>query len=129
MLNLLPSLLNTTGKNPGTGGLHLQIHPSAVRSLHIAPLPASVERQAGQLFPEGGNVEDLVEVRKIVYGLQRQGIRPELVYPHGESSSDATERERTSVWSSRAGLWSPSCERREKKTNETNPLYMGVMFA
>ena len=29
---------------------------------------------------------NLEEVRKIVYGLQRPGISPELVYPHGEFS-------------------------------------------
>jgi len=78
-----------------TGGLHLQIHPSAVRSLHIAPLPAGVERKEGQLYPEGGEVTNLEEVRKIVYGLQRPGISPELVYPHGQFSRGET----------RAGRW------------------------
>ena len=72
-------------KNPVTGGLHLQIHPSAVHSLHIEALPEGVERKEGQLWPEGGKVEELTEVRKTVYGLQRGGIRPELVYPHGKS--------------------------------------------
>lgn len=52
-------------KNPVTGKLALQIHPSAVQKL---------------LLKDGTVIDDLKEVREIVYKLQRPGIAPELVY-------------------------------------------------
>jgi alpha-ketoglutarate-dependent taurine dioxygenase len=52
-------------KNPVTGKLALQIHPSAVQALHLA---------------DGTVLHDLAEVREIVHRLQRPGIAPELVY-------------------------------------------------
>ncbi|KAF1842771.1 Clavaminate synthase-like protein [Cucurbitaria berberidis CBS 394.84] len=52
-------------KNPVTGQLALQIHPSAVQALHLA---------------DGSTISDLKEVREIVHRLQRPGIAPELVY-------------------------------------------------
>ncbi|PSN69840.1 Clavaminate synthase-like protein [Corynespora cassiicola Philippines] len=52
-------------KNPETGRLALQIHPSAIQALHLA---------------DGSVITDLEEVRDIVYRLQRPGIAPELVY-------------------------------------------------
>ena len=52
-------------KNPITGALALQIHPSAVQALHRA---------------DGTVLDDLKEVREIVYRMQRPGIAPELVY-------------------------------------------------
>jgi alpha-ketoglutarate-dependent taurine dioxygenase len=52
-------------KNPVTGKLALQVHPSAVQKLHLK---------------DGSVIEDLEEVRDIVYRLQRPGIGPELVY-------------------------------------------------
>lgn len=74
-------------KNTGTGGLHLQIHPSAISSLIIAPLPEGSSKE-GALYPDGATISDLGEVRKIVYGLQRPAIRPELVYPHDWDEGD-----------------------------------------
>ncbi|KAF2501821.1 Clavaminate synthase-like protein [Lophium mytilinum] len=53
-------------KNPVTGQLALQVHPSAVEKLHLA---------------DGTVIDDLKEVREIVHRLQRPGIAPELVYP------------------------------------------------
>lgn len=53
-------------RNPVTGKLALQMHPSAVQKLHLA---------------DGTVVDDLRNVREIVYRLQRPGISPELVYP------------------------------------------------
>lgn len=53
-------------RNPLTGKLALQMHPSAVEKLHLA---------------DGGVIEDLNQVREIVHRLQRPGIAPELVYP------------------------------------------------
>ncbi|KAJ4300250.1 Alpha-ketoglutarate-dependent xanthine dioxygenase xan-1 [Collariella sp. IMI 366227] len=54
-------------KNPVTKRLALQVHPSAVRRLHLG---------------DGTVVEDLEEVRRVVHRLQRPGIRPGLVYAH-----------------------------------------------
>jgi alpha-ketoglutarate-dependent taurine dioxygenase len=52
-------------KNPVTGKLALQVHPSAVQALHLA---------------DGRIVDDLKEVREIVHRMQRPGIAPGLVY-------------------------------------------------
>lgn len=60
-------------RNPVTGRLALQVHPSAVRRLHLA---------------DGSVVDDLAEVRAIVHRLQRPGIAPELVYPHDWQEGD-----------------------------------------
>ena len=60
-------------KNPVTGKLALQIHPSAVRRLHMG---------------DGAVVEDLERVRGIVYRLQRQGIAPPRVYAHDWEEGD-----------------------------------------
>ncbi|KAF2692035.1 Clavaminate synthase-like protein [Lentithecium fluviatile CBS 122367] len=61
-INILPMCW----KNPVTGKLALQIHPSAVQKL---------------ILKDGVVVDDLAEVREIVHRLQRPGIAPELVYP------------------------------------------------
>jgi len=53
-------------RNPVTGKLALQVHPSAVEKIHLA---------------DGTVVDNLQEVREIVHRLQRPGIAPELVYP------------------------------------------------
>lgn len=60
-------------RNPVTGRLALQIHPSAVRALHLA---------------DGTVIDDLAEVRKIVHRLQRPGIAPRFVYPHDWEEGD-----------------------------------------
>ena len=60
-------------KNPVTGKLALQIHPSAVRRIHLA---------------DGTRVEDLAEVREIVHRLQRPGIGPRYVYAHDWEEGD-----------------------------------------
>lgn len=60
-------------RNPVTGKLALQIHPSAVRRLHLG---------------NGEVVDDLEEVRSIVYKLQRPGIAPDLVYAHDWEEGD-----------------------------------------
>jgi alpha-ketoglutarate-dependent taurine dioxygenase len=52
-------------RNPVTGKLALQIHPSAVEKLHLK---------------DGREIEDLEEVREIVHRFQRPGIAPELVF-------------------------------------------------
>lgn len=60
-------------KNPVTGRLALQIHPSAVRRLHLS---------------DGTVVDDLQRVRDIVYRLQRPGISPSRVYAHDWAEGD-----------------------------------------
>ncbi|KAK0714928.1 hypothetical protein B0H67DRAFT_442850, partial [Lasiosphaeris hirsuta] len=60
-------------RNPETGKLAVQIHPSAVRKLHLA---------------DGSVIEDLAEVREIVHRLQRPGIAPKLVYAHDWEEGD-----------------------------------------
>ncbi|PVI03353.1 Clavaminate synthase-like protein [Periconia macrospinosa] len=52
-------------RNPYTGALALQIHPSAVQKLILA---------------DGTVIDDLGKVREIVYRLQRPGIAPTLVW-------------------------------------------------
>lgn len=52
-------------KNPVTGRLALQIHPSAIEKL---------------ILEDGSVIDDLKEVREIVHKLQRPGIAPEFVY-------------------------------------------------
>ena len=53
-------------RNPVTGKLALQVHPSAVEKLHLK---------------DGTVIHDIKAVREIVHRLQRPGIAPELVYP------------------------------------------------
>ncbi|KAL1409442.1 hypothetical protein Q8F55_003425 [Vanrija albida] len=66
-------------KNPVTGALHLQVHPCAARSLSVAPLPAGSSRE-GALFPDGGEVTDLAEVRELLTRVQRPGIAPKYLF-------------------------------------------------
>ncbi|EXF83702.1 TfdA family Taurine catabolism dioxygenase TauD [Colletotrichum fioriniae PJ7] len=60
-------------RNPVTDRLALQVHPSAVRKLHLA---------------DGTVVEDLAEVRETVHRLQRPGISPKNVYAHDWEQGD-----------------------------------------
>jgi len=60
-------------KNPVTGRLALQIHPSAVRKLHLA---------------DGTVVDNLKEAREIVHRLQRPAIAPKYVYAHDWKEGD-----------------------------------------
>jgi len=60
-------------KNPVTGKLAVQVHPSAVRRLHLQ---------------DGTVVEDLEMVREMVHRIQRPGIAPRLVYAHDWEEGD-----------------------------------------
>lgn len=66
-------ILPLVWKNHVTGRLALQIHPSAVRRIHLA---------------DGGVIDDLEAVREVVHRLQRPGISPELVYAHDWEEGD-----------------------------------------
>lgn len=59
-------ILPLVWRNPVTGQLALQVHPCAVEKLHLG---------------DGTVIDDLAEVRRIVYRLQRPGIAPEYVLP------------------------------------------------
>ena len=60
-------------KNPVTGMLALQIHPSAIRKIHLK---------------DGSVIDDLERVREIVHGLQRPAISPRFVYAHDWEEGD-----------------------------------------
>ena len=80
-------------KNPVTGQLALQLHPSAVRKLHLK---------------DGSVVDDLARVRDIVYRLQRPGIAPELVYAHDWEEGDLVLFNNQGVIHSVVGAFAPS---------------------
>lgn len=60
-------------RNPVTGQYALQIHPSAVRKIHLK---------------DGTVIDDLERVREIVHDLQRPAIAPQYVYPHDWEEGD-----------------------------------------
>lgn len=60
-------------KNPVTGKLSIQIHPSAVRKLHLA---------------NGSVIDDLKTVREMVHKIQRPGISPKYVYAQDWEEGD-----------------------------------------
>jgi alpha-ketoglutarate-dependent taurine dioxygenase len=79
-------------KNPVTGQLALQVHPSAVRKLHLR---------------NGSVVDNLKEVREIVYRLQRPGIAPDLVYCHDWEEGDMVLFNNQGTLHSVVGAFSP----------------------
>jgi alpha-ketoglutarate-dependent taurine dioxygenase len=68
-------------KNPVTGALSFQVHPCGAMELVVEPLPEGAKRE-GALYPDGGVITDLKEVRELLYKMQRPAIAPQLVYPH-----------------------------------------------
>ncbi|KAK3168117.1 hypothetical protein OEA41_004563 [Lepraria neglecta] len=66
-------ILPMVWKNPVTGQLALQMHPSAIRKIHLA---------------NGDVIDDLVNVREIVHRLQRPAISPQYVYAHDWEEGD-----------------------------------------
>jgi xanthine dioxygenase len=60
-------------KNPVTGKLALQIHPSAIQKIHLK---------------DGTVIDDLQRVREIAHSLQRPGISPKRVYAHDWKEGD-----------------------------------------
>ncbi|KAJ3203984.1 hypothetical protein HDU82_006155 [Entophlyctis luteolus] len=75
-------------KNPVTGKLHLQIHPSAIHSIIVKPIPPSSTAPVDALYPAGKTITDLKEARDLVYSLQRPGIAPALMYAHDWQEGD-----------------------------------------
>lgn len=87
-INVLPMCW----KNPVTGRLALQVHPSAVEKLHLA---------------DGSVIDDLQQVREIVYRLQRPGVAPELVYAHDWEEGDMVLFNNQGVIHSVVGAFAP----------------------
>lgn len=79
-------------KNPVTGKLALQVHPSAVRRIHCA---------------DGTVIDDLERVRDIVYKLQRPAISPQYVYPHDWEEGDLVLFNNRGVIHSVVGAFKP----------------------
>jgi alpha-ketoglutarate-dependent taurine dioxygenase len=66
-------ILPMVWKNPVTGKLAVQIHPSAIEKIHLK---------------DGTVIDDLQKVRDIVHDLQRPGIAPKRVYAHDWQEGD-----------------------------------------
>ncbi|WFD36571.1 hypothetical protein MCUN1_003454 [Malassezia cuniculi] len=66
-------ILPMVWKNPVTGKPALQIHPSAIRKIHLK---------------DNTVIDDLEKVREIVYRLQRPAISPPYVYAHDWEEGD-----------------------------------------
>ncbi|GAA98521.1 uncharacterized protein L969DRAFT_50251 [Mixia osmundae IAM 14324] len=95
-----------TWKNPKTGKLHYQVHPSGAEAIIVAPLPAGVD-PSGQILPEGGIISDLKETRELLFKMQRPGIAPELVYPHDWKKDDLCIFHNRGVLHSVVGAFEP----------------------
>ena len=78
-----------TWKNPVTGKLHFQVHPCGAMELIVQPLPDGAKRE-GALFPDGGHVTNLQEVRELLYKMQRPAIDPKVrvtsTHSHGRQT-------------------------------------------
>ena len=85
-------ILPVAWKNPVTGKLALQIHPSAVRKIHLA---------------NGEIIDDLQIVREIVHRLQRPGISPQFVYAHDWEEGDLVLFNNQGVLHSVVGAFAP----------------------
>jgi len=79
-------------KNPVTGKLAMQVHPSAVRRIHLA---------------DGTVIDDLARVREIIYKLQRPAISPQYVYPHDWEDGDLVLFNNRGVLHSVVGAFKP----------------------
>ncbi|KAA8576480.1 hypothetical protein MFRU_009g03230 [Monilinia fructicola] len=89
-------------KNPVTGNLALQIHPSAIKAIHL---------------PDGEVMTDIKEVRELVYRLQRPAISPQFVYPHDWVEGDLVLFNNQGVLHSVVGAFSPEEKRLFRQCN------------
>lgn len=85
-------ILPMVWRNPVTGRLALQVHPCAIEKLHLA---------------DGTVIDNIEEVRNIVYRLQRPGISPELVYCHDWKEGDLVLFNNQGVIHSVVGAFAP----------------------
>ncbi len=70
-------VLPVVWKNPVTGELHFQVHPCGAAELLVDALPEGASRE-GALYPDGGHITDLKEVRELLYKIQRPAIAPKV---------------------------------------------------
>ena len=89
-------------KNPLTGKLALQIHPSAIKAIHL---------------PNGEVITDLKEARELVHRLQRPAISPQYVYPHDWVEGDCVLFNNQGVTHSVVGAFSPEEKRLFRQCN------------
>jgi alpha-ketoglutarate-dependent taurine dioxygenase len=89
-------------KNPLTGNLALQIHPSAIKAIHL---------------PNGEKMTDLKKVRELVHRLQRPAISPEFVYAHDWEEGDFVLFNNQGVLHSVVGAFSPEEKRLFRQCN------------
>jgi len=89
-------------KNPVTGKLALQIHPSAIKAVHL---------------PNGDVITDLKEARELVHRLQRPAISPQYVYPHDWEEGDCVLFNNQGVLHSVVGAFSPEEKRLFRQCN------------
>lgn len=97
-------------KNPVTGDLALQVHPSAVLRIHKA---------------DGSIIDDLQTVRDIVYRLQRPAISPQFIYAHDWEEGDLVLFNNQGVIHSVVGAFAPNEVRLFRQCNlasSTPPL-------
>jgi alpha-ketoglutarate-dependent taurine dioxygenase len=88
LLLILPCSTIQLWKNPETGDLHFQVHPSAIKEIIIDPVPSSKEADSKALYPQGAHLTDIGEVRQLVYKLQRPAVAPPKVYAHDWEEGD-----------------------------------------
>ena len=89
-------------KNPVSGKLALQIHPSAIKAIHL---------------PNGEIMSDLAEARELVHKLQRPAISPQYVYAHDWVEGDLVLFNNQGVTHSVVGAFSPEEKRLFRQCN------------
>lgn len=89
-------------KNPLTGKLALQIHPSAIKAIHL---------------PNGEVITDLKAARELVHRLQRPAISPRYVYAHDWVEGDCVLFNNQGVTHSVVGAFSPEEKRLFRQCN------------
>jgi xanthine dioxygenase len=89
-------------KNPVTGNLAVQIHPSAIKAIHL---------------PNREVMTDLKEVRELVHRLQRPAISPQYVYAHDWKEGDLVLFNNQGTLHSVVGAFSPEEKRLFRQCN------------
>jgi alpha-ketoglutarate-dependent taurine dioxygenase len=89
-------------KNPLTGKLALQVHPSAIKSVYLA---------------NGEVISDLEKARELVHRLQRPAISPQYVYPHDWVEGDLVLFNNQGTLHSVVGAFSPEEKRLFRQCN------------
>ena len=89
-------------KNPVTGKLAVQIHPSAIKAIHL---------------PNGEVVSDLAKARELVHKLQRPAISPQYVYSHDWVEGDLVLFNNQGVTHTVVGAFGPEEKRLFRQCN------------